>query len=81
MKHKIFYGMKTQLRNADRYYFDKGDYTYKKLITTCSGNPVIISQRKDSKFPVLKVEEGFSCIVFASFAEAMAFCRDRYDEV
>ena len=39
---------------------------------------VVISQSKDTDFPVWKVEYGCSCVVFATCDEAMAFCQSRF---
>ena len=41
----------------------------------------IISQCKDEDIPVWKVEYGFSCMVFGTFDEAMAFCRGKFTDL
>ena len=46
----------------------------KALMKDRRNRPVVISQSKDRDFPVWKVEYGFSCVLFGSYEEAMAFC-------
>lgn len=45
------------------------------------GQLVVISQNKDKNFPVWKVEHGSSCVVFASYDEAMDYCRGRFLDI
>jgi len=47
-------------------------------MTDRKGNPVAISQSKDPDYPVWKVEYGSSCLVFATYDEAIAFCKGRF---
>lgn len=78
MKNKIFYGSKPVFTDRDKDSFSRGKYECKALMTDRKGNPVAISQSKDPDFPVWKVEYGSSCLVFATYDEAMAFCKGRF---
>lgn len=78
MKHKIFYGSTPAFTDADRHCFNRGNYECKALMKNSKGQPVVISQNKDENFPVWKVEHGSSCVVFASYDEAMAYCKGRF---
>ena len=78
MRHKIFYGSKLSFTDADRPYFNRGNYECKALLQNSNGQPVVISQNKDDKFPVWKVEHDSSTLVFASYNEAMAYCKGRF---
>ena len=78
MKNKIFYGSKPVFTDRDKDSFSRGKYECKALMTDGKGNPVAISQSKDPAFPIWKVEYGSSCLVFATYDEAMAFCKGRF---
>ena len=78
MRFNVFYGAEPRITNADRHDFDRGNYECAHVLRDRKGNPVIVSRRKDADFPVWKVECGYSCCVFLSRAEAMAFCETRY---
>ena len=78
MKNKIFYGGKPAFTEGDKDSFTRGKYECKAVMTDRKGNPVAISQSKDSDFPIWKVEYGCSCVVFATYDEAMAFCKGRF---
>lgn len=81
MRHKIFYGTKPIFTDADRKYFSRGDYDCRVLMKDRKGKPVAVSQCKDPDFPVWKVEYGFSSVVFATYDEAMAFCKGRFTQM
>ena len=78
MRHKIYYGAKPTFTDADRKAFSRGGYECKALMKDRRGRPVVVSQSKDRAFPVWKVEYGFSCVLFGSYEEAMAFCHGRF---
>jgi hypothetical protein len=78
MMRKIFYGSKPTFTMADRDCFSRGNYECKVLLQNEKGQPVVISQNKDKDFPVWKVEHGCSCLVFATYDEAMAYCKGRF---
>ena len=78
MKHKIYYGSEPTFTNDDRANFSRGGYECKALLKDRKGRPVVISQNADPDFPVWKVEYGFSCVVFGSYDEAMAYCKGRF---
>jgi hypothetical protein len=78
MMRKIFYGSEPAFTNADRHCFSRGNYECKVLLQNAKGQPVAVSQNKDNEFPVWKVEHGCSCVVFATYDEAMAYCKRRF---
>lgn len=80
MKYKFFYGAEPQFSDRDLQNFSRGGYVCKKLLQNRSGQPVVISQSKDEDAPIWKVEYGFSCLVFGTFDEAMAFCKGRFTD-
>lgn len=75
---KIYYGMEPNLSQKDRKMFYRGKYECKTLLKTGKGQPVVISQSKDTDFPSWKVEYGLSCVVFNTYDEALAFCKGRF---
>ena len=81
MKHKIFYGAKPSFTDADRSSFSHGKYVCKALMQTAKGAPVVISQSTDPDLPVWKVEHDHSTVVFATYEEAMAYCKGRFSPV
>lgn len=78
MRFNVYYGAERRITNADRHDFDRGNYECALVMRDSRDNPVIVSRRKDPGFPVWKVECGYSCFIFLSKAEAMAFCEERY---
>ena len=78
MKHKFYYGSKAKFTDADNKDFSRGDYECTALFQDGKGRPVVVSQKRDPDFPVWKVEYGFSCVVFATYDEAIAFCKGRF---
>ena len=78
MKHKFFYGAEPAFTEADKQNYSRGGYECRALMKDQKGGPVVISQSTDPDFPVWKVEYGFSCVVFGSYNEAMAFCQGRF---
>ena len=78
MRHRFFYGSEPTFTDDDRRDFFRGGYECKALMKDGKGRPVAISQNTDPDFPVWKVEYGFSCVVFATYDEAMAFCKGRF---
>lgn len=78
MNHKFYYGNEPTFTEADRENFSRGSYECKALMKDHKGQPVAISRNTDPGFPVWKVEYGFSCVVFATYDEAMAFCKGRF---
>lgn len=80
MNHKFYYGIKPELTDTDMENFSRGSYECKALMKTRKGHPVAISQNTDPDFPVWKVEYDCSCVVFATYDEAMAFCKGRFSK-
>ena len=78
MRYKIYYGANPTFTDADKRDFSRGGYECKALMKDRRKRPVVISQSKDSDFLVWKVEYGFSCVLFGSYEEAMAFCHGRF---
>ena len=78
MKRKIYYGTEPEFTDSDRNNFSRKGYSCKAVMKTRKGAPVVISQSEDPEFPVWKVEHDFSCIVFATYDEAMAYCKGRF---
>lgn len=78
MRYKIYYGASPTFTDADKRDFSRGGYKCKALMKDRRNRPVVISQSKDSDLPVWKVEYGFSCVLFGTQYEAMAFCRARF---
>lgn len=76
MRFPVFYGTKHKLSINDMDNFSRGDYKCRVLLQTKRGAPVAISEHKDTG--IWKVQLGFSTIVFATKAEAMAYCKDRF---
>lgn len=79
MKRKIFFGKKPRFTQKDREHFSRGNYECKMLMKNHRGEPVAISQNKD--LSIWKVEHNFSCVVFATYDEAIAYCKGRFSEV
>lgn len=80
MNHKFYYGSDPTFTDADREDFSRGGYECKALMKDGKGQPVAISQNTDPDFPVWKVEYGYSCVIFATYDEAMAFCKGRFSK-
>lgn len=78
MRYKYYYGTEPTFTDEDRQHFSRGGYECKALMKDRKGQPVVISQHTDPDFPAWKVEFGFSCVVFATYDEAMAFCKGRF---
>ena len=78
MRLNIYYGAEPRIMNANKHDFDRGNYECALVMRDQKNNPDIVSRSKDPDLPVWKVECCFSCCVFLSRAEAMAFCEKRY---
>ena len=76
MKFKLFYGQPPKLSEKDADLFSDDDYTCCALFRTRWGKPVIVAQHKT--MDLWAVRYGFSTIVFATKAEALAYCRGRF---
>ena len=81
MRHKIFYGGTPTFTDADRPCFNRGNYECKVLLKNRKGQPAVVSQSNNENFPVWKVEHDSSCLVFASYDEAMAYCKGRFQSL
>lgn len=75
---RLFYGTKPKFTNRDKGMFSQGKYECKTILTTKNGEPVGISQNTDPNFPIWKVQHGYSSVVFATYDEAMAYCKGRF---
>lgn len=76
MRFPVFYGRTPKLSIKDVDNFSRGDYKCCVLLQTKRGAPVAISEHKGTG--IWKVQHGFSTVVFATRAEAMAYCKDRF---
>lgn len=76
MRFPVFYGTKPELTLKDMDNFSRGDYQCRVLLQTKRGAPVAICEHKDTG--IWKVQHGFSTVVFATKAAAMAYCKDRF---
>ena len=79
MKLRFYYGTRPKLSIEDLDNFSRGDYKCRVLLQTKKGQPVVISQHKETG--IWMVQYGFSSIVFATKAEALAYCRGRFLEL
>lgn len=52
MRYKIYYGASPTFTDADKRDFSRGGYECKALMKDRRNRPVVISQSKDSDFPV-----------------------------
>ncbi len=80
MKYQIFFGSEPQFASMNLQNFSRGGYECKKLMKSKNGQPIVISQCSDEDMPIWKVEYEYSCLVFGTFEEAMAFCKGRFSE-
>ena len=78
MFHRLIYQKKVAFTDADARGFSTKDYTCVKLLLTKCGKPVAILESNDTKNWHWRVQYGFSCIVFPTYADAMQFCRGRF---
>ena len=78
MKQKLTYGVKPRLNANDVAAFSHGGYDCRFLLQDRNGLPVVVLQMSEPDCPIWKVVYGSSCVVFASYEEAMAFCKGRF---
>lgn len=78
MRYKIFYGTAPKFSDRDKAMFSHNGYRCDTLLQNCKGMPVVISHSTDQGSVIWKVEHGFSCVLFGTREEAMAFCRERF---
>lgn len=78
MFRKVSYGTRPKFTANDRKLFSRGNYDCHFLLQNWKGEPVTVSQNNDPDFPIWKVEYGYSCVVFGSYDEAMAYCKGRF---
>ena len=71
MKFRLFYNKKPKLSVSDIDTFSGNEYVCHFLLQTMSGKPVTISQSADPDLGIWRVQHGFSCIYFGTYAEAM----------
>ena len=80
MKYKFYYGSKPTFSDSDKENFSHGNYECIALMKDRKGTPVAISKSKDKRFPIWKVEYDYSCVVFGTYDEALAFCKGRFSK-
>jgi hypothetical protein len=78
MKFRLFYNKKPKLSVNDIGNFSDSEYVCYFLLQTMRGKPVAISQSTNPALGVWRVQHGFSCIYFRTYAEAMEYCRERF---
>ena len=76
MKFKFFFGSKPKFSQQDRDYFSGKGYKCEMLLQNRKGEPVAISQHKDTG--IWRVSFGFSTVFFATYDEALAYCKGRF---
>ena len=81
MFHRLIYHKKAPISQANLRDFSTKNYTCVKLMRTNRGKPVAILESNDTKNWHWRVQYGFSCLVFKTYAEAVKFCRDRFSEL
>ena len=79
MKQRFYYGTQPKLSTKDVDNFSHGKYQCHVLLQTGKGQPVVISQHKDTG--IWMVGHGFSTVYFGTKAEALAYCRGRFLEL
>ena len=81
MKRKLTYGTQPRLTANDVAAFSHGNYDCRFLLQDRKGLPVVVSQMNDPDCPIWKVVYDNSCVVFASYEEAMAYCKGRFSDL
>lgn len=76
MRFKFFFGSKPKFSHQDRAYFSDKKYKCELLLRNRKGDPVAISQHKDTG--IWRVSFGFSTVFFATYDEALAYCKGRF---
>lgn len=78
MNYKIFYGARPKLTDRDKSMFSRNGYRCDTLLQNRKGMPVVISRSTDQGPVIWKVEHDFSCVLFGTRKEAMAYCEGRF---
>lgn len=73
MKFKFFYGLKPKFTQRDASDFSSNHYECRLLLQNRKGEPVSISHHDD--MDIWRVQTGFSSVFFATYAEALAYCK------
>ena len=76
MKLKFFFGGKPKLTQKDTPNFSTKGYQCSLLMQDRAGHPVAISQHKETG--IWRVQFGFSTCCFATYDEAIAYCKGRF---
>lgn len=76
MRFKFFFGSKPKFSQQDTNHFSDQRYKCELLLQNRKGEPVAISQHKDTG--VWRVSFGFSTVFFATYDEALAYCKGRF---
>lgn len=75
---RIYYGSDFHLSESDKSIFNHGNYICRTLLQTRQGAPVAVMQNVSDNIPVWKIVYGYSCIVFPTYEDAMAYCRNKF---
>lgn len=76
MRFKFFFGRKPKISQQDRACFSDKKYKCALLLQNRKGEPVAISQHKETG--IWRVSFGFSTVFFATYDEALAYCKGRF---
>ena len=76
MRLNFFYGAKPKMTQYQAGDFSRKGYECYLLLQDKAGQPVTVSRNKE--LDVWKVEYHFSSVFFATYAEAMAYCKGRF---
>ena len=78
MVGKFFYGSQPKFTEKDKKRFSRGSFECIELLKDSKGDPVVVSKSKNPDYPLWRVEYGFSCVIFKTYDEAKAFCKERF---
>ncbi len=79
MKRRFYYGTQPKLSDRDKDAFSQGKYQCQVLLQTMKGEPVVISRHKE--LDIWMVGCGFSTMYFGTKAEALAYCKGRFQDL
>ena len=76
MRFNFFYGTKPKISQSHAGDFSRKGYECNLVLQDKTGQPVAVS--RNTELDVWKVEHNFTCVFFATYAEAMAYCKGRF---
>lgn len=78
MKHRFFYGTRPSVNSYSPKDFSQKDYECGLVFQTTHGAPVVVSCHKS--LDIWKVQNGLSSVFFGTKAEALAYCKGRFQD-